>query len=126
MSPRAPSRRRRPRLLRPRLLRLVAVAGVAFLAFLYYRPLHAYFATRHSLAQRQAEVHGLEAQKRRLERRLTLSASPASLELEARRLALVRPGERLFIVKGIAAWRRRHHATIGRGGCRRARRAAAL
>jgi hypothetical protein len=27
---------------------------------------------------------------------------------EARRLGLVKPGERLFIVKGIAAWRKNH------------------
>jgi hypothetical protein len=27
---------------------------------------------------------------------------------EARRLGLVKPGERLFIVKGIPAWRKHH------------------
>jgi hypothetical protein len=27
---------------------------------------------------------------------------------EARRLGLVKPGEQLFIVRGIAAWRKRH------------------
>jgi len=27
---------------------------------------------------------------------------------EARRLGLVKPGERLFIVRGIAAWRKHH------------------
>jgi Septum formation initiator len=97
-------------------LRWLALAGVASLAFFYYRPLHAYFDTRHALQERRAEVRGLQAQKRRLERQLAVSTSPAALELEARQLALVKPGERLFIVKGIAAWQRRHGGSIRRGG----------
>ena len=112
----APARRKRPQP-RPRpLLRWLAVAGVAFLAFLYYRPLKAYLETRSTLTERRAEVRRLEAEQARLERRLAASKSDAALALEARRLALVKPGERLFIVKGIAAWRRAHGATLGRGG----------
>ena len=96
--------------------RVVVLAAVALGVFLYYRPLHAYLDTKRSLAARHAEVRGLEAQKRLLQRQLTVSASPAALDLQARRLALVKPGERLFIVKGIEAWKKRHRATIGRGG----------
>ena len=111
---------RPPRKLRlqrpPHLLRWLAVAGVAFLAFLYYRPLRTYLETRSTLAGRKAEVRRLEAEHTRLERRLAASRSDAALALEARRLALVKPGERLFIVKGIAAWRKAHGATLGRGG----------
>jgi hypothetical protein len=101
---------------RSRRWRLVLVAAVALMAFFYYRPLRAYFDTRHALRERRAEVHRLQAQKRRLQHRLTVSTSPAELELEARELALVKPGERLFIVKGIAAWERRHGGSIRRGG----------
>jgi len=110
----AKKRRRRPRrgvLVR----RWLGVGALCLVGLLYYRPLHAYLDTKRSLAARHAEVRGLEAQKRLLERQLTVSASTAALELQARRLALVRPGERLFIVKGIPAWRR-HKATIGRDG----------
>jgi cell division protein FtsB len=92
------------------------VAAVAFLAFFYYRPLHAYFDTRHALQDRRADVRDLQAQKRRLERQLATSTSPAALDLQARQLALVKPGERLFIVKGIAAWQRKHGGSIRRGG----------
>ena len=101
---------------RSRRWRLVVVAAVGVMAFFYYRPLHAYFDTRHALHERRAEVRGLQAQKRRLERQLAVSTSPGALELEARQLALVKPGERLFIVKGIAAWQRRHGGSIRRGG----------
>ena len=114
MAARRPPKRRLPR---PRhLLRWLAVLGVAFLAFLYYRPLRSYLETRSTLDERRAEVRRLEAEHARLERRLAASTSSAALALEARRLALVKPGERLFIVKGIAAWRKAHRATLGRGG----------
>jgi hypothetical protein len=101
---------------RSRRWRLVVLAAAFFVAFLYYRPLRAYLDTRHSLAGRRADVQKLRAQKRLLERRLSVSTSPAALELEARRLALVKPGERLFIVKGIAAWEKKYRGTISRGG----------
>ena len=92
--------------------RLVVVVAVALMAFFYYRPLRAYLDTRHALHERRAEVQGLQA----LERQLAVSTSPAALEFEARQLGLVKPGERLFIVKGIAAWQRRHGGSIRRGG----------
>jgi cell division protein FtsB len=85
---------------------IIAVAGCALVAFLYYRPVKAYFHARDTLAQRSQEVRHLQAEKRRLQRRLALDESGATLVRDARRLGLVRPDERLFIVKGIEAWRR--------------------
>ena len=94
---------------------------LAFVAFLYYRPLVTYFETREALARRTAEVQTLRSEKRALERRLRVETSAVALLHEARRLGYVKPGERLFIVKGIAAWRReraaaRSRATIERDG----------
>jgi cell division protein FtsB len=87
---------------------LVGAAGV--LTLLYYRPVQAYLHTHRTLAQRSAEVRALEAKKRALEQRLALSRSEESLVRAARRLGLVEPGERLFIVKDIARWRRAQRA----------------
>ena len=102
-------RRTRHRLPRGRfLLRWLAVGVVLFIAFLYSQPLRSYISTREALAQRTAEVRELRAKKLRLERRLAEGDTPAALEREARRLGYVKPGERLFIVKGIASWRRNH------------------
>jgi hypothetical protein len=98
------------------ILRWLAVGAVALMAFLYYRPLHTYFSTRSALAQRSAEIAHLRAQHRQLAGRLAESASTGALEREARRLGLVKPGERLFIVKGIKSWLRKqeHHVTPSR------------
>lgn len=92
--------------------RALLVCGIALVAFLYYRPLRAYVSTRHELAARQAEVHGLQVEKRRLERQLHTAMTPAALAREARmQLSLVKPGEQLYIVKGIDAWRRQQRGS---------------
>jgi cell division protein FtsB len=89
-------------------LRWAAVAALALVAFLYYRPLHSYLSTRDALAQRRAEVAQLRTEHALLQRRLGESAGKDALQRQARTLGLVKPGERLFIVKGINAWLRHH------------------
>jgi len=103
------ARRTKKRIPRGRfLLRWLAVGVVAFIAFLYSQPLRSYLSTRDALARRSEEVHQLRAQKIRLERRLAEADTPQAVTREARRLGYVKPGERLFIVKGIGDWRRQH------------------
>jgi cell division protein FtsB len=98
------------------LRRWSAVAVVATVAYFYYHPLHAYFSTRSELGATRSEVAQLAAQKRDLERRLAASSSLDALAREARELGYVRPGERLYIVKGIAAWRLAHSSLLHGGG----------
>jgi cell division protein FtsB len=85
------------------------------MGLLYARPLHSYVQTKRDLARRAAEVRTLKADRRALQHRLAESSTGEALTQEARRLGLVRPGEKLFIVKGISAWVH-HKATIDRGG----------
>ncbi len=92
-----------PRLTATRL----AAALLVFVGFLYYRPITSYFETRAELERRTAEVQELRRERRELERGLPTEGEPA-LAIEARRLGLVRPGERLFIVDGVTKWRRAH------------------
>ena len=88
-----------------------AVVGVALVAYLYYHPLRAYLDTKRDLQARAVEVRGLEQSKRRLQRELRTQDTAQTLAREARlQLSLVKPGEHLFIVKGIDAWRRAQHA----------------
>ena len=57
---------------------------------------------------RAAEVRSLQTRKQQLQNRLSEIERGATLVRGARRLGLVKPGEHLFIVEGIAAWRRVH------------------
>jgi cell division protein FtsB len=96
-------------------LRLLALGVLGLAGFLYYQPLTSYLERRDALARRSAEVEALRARKQELEQRLEASKSPEALAREARRLGLVKEGERLFIVKGVEAWKRARRATIDRG-----------
>jgi cell division protein FtsB len=95
--------RRRAQRRRLRLLWAVAILGIA--VYLYYRPLASYLETRSDLAARRAEVETLRIARAQLEVRLVNSTSVDATEREARRMGYVQPGEQLFVVKGIPAWR---------------------
>ena len=112
----APAKRRKRRPRRAVLVRRwLGVGALLLIALLYYRPLRTYVETRQILADRTADVRQLRSARRELERRVADSATEAALVREARRLGLVKPGERLFIVKGIEAWQRAQR-TIARDG----------
>jgi cell division protein FtsB len=96
-------------------MRWVALGAIVLVGLLYARPLKSYFETKHELAQRTAEVRSLQADRRALQHRLAESSTGEALTQQARRLGLVRPGERLFIVKGISAWVH-SKARIAKGG----------
>jgi cell division protein FtsB len=87
-------------------LRWLGITALVVIALSYVHPLRSYQAARAQVAERRAELAALEQENARLERRLALSGQDYVVEREARRLGLVRPGERLFIVKGVEAWRR--------------------
>jgi cell division protein FtsB len=108
-----PRRRRRSRAVYVR--RWLGVGALCLIGLLYYRPLKTYVGTHRTLVQRNAEVAGLRRERTALERKLDAAGTDTALVGEARRLGYVKPGERLFIVKGLDAWRRVQR-TIGRHG----------
>jgi cell division protein FtsB len=114
------TRRRRPyrsKRAGRRRLRLLWLAGVlAISVYLYYRPLTSYFETRSNLEETRAQVESLREAKARLEQRLAFSTSEEATRREARRIGYVRPGEQLYVVKGIPAWRRAHVRTLRGNG----------
>ena len=81
--------------------------------YLYYRPIASYLETRNELTTTRSDVESLRLVKGELQLRLVNSTSVGSIEREARRIGYVKPGERLFVVKGIPAWRKAR--TTGRG-----------
>ena len=99
-------------------LRWLAVGALVLVGLLYYRPFRTYLERQDAAAARQAQVSVLVQRRAALERRLRYVESEAAVAREARRIGYVKPGEQLFIVKGIQAWRaaKRTGATIARGG----------
>jgi hypothetical protein len=94
--------------------RWVAVGALLLVGLLYYRPLKAYVDAHHQLAQKRVQVQSLRAEHARLRHRLGASTSLVTLAREARALGYVKPGEHLFIVKGINDWRKRERASLSR------------
>jgi cell division protein FtsB len=105
----------RPRRRAP-VVRWAALATLVVVALLYYRPVKSYLETRASLQQRQAEVQELRAKRNDLARRLEDADTPEALARRARKLGLVKPGEQLFIVKGIEEWKRQAATRLGGDG----------
>jgi cell division protein FtsB len=101
----AATQKKRRRLRRGVLVRRwLGVGALCLVALLYYRPLRTYVDTRDTLAKRSVQVASLRGERQRLERKLADATGDAALVREARRLGLVKSGERLFIVKGARAW----------------------
>jgi cell division protein FtsB len=95
--------------------RWLGVGALCLVGLLYYRPLRTYVDTRDALANRSAQVASLRSERQRLQRKLADATGDAALVREARRLGLVKSGERLFIVKGVRAWEQARR-TIRRHG----------
>jgi cell division protein FtsB len=77
---------------------LVVLFGVVAL---YVGPSISFFHTWREAKARRAEVQQLQAENKRMRERRAALKDPRTLEREARRLGLVKPGERPFIVKNL-------------------------
>lgn len=71
------------------------------LLFLYVNPLRSYVQTLQESHARQAQVSALEREHRTLEARKRSLGEADVIEAEARRLGMVRPGERAFVVRNL-------------------------
>jgi cell division protein FtsB len=111
--PAARARRRPPAATLAR--RWLGVLLIVMIGYAYYHPLRSWFETRSELQSRRTEVAQLAALKRDLQQRVRASQSLDSVAKQARQLGYIRPGEHLFIVKGIKAWEKAH-STIKGGG----------
>jgi cell division protein FtsB len=107
-----PASRQRPRLVaggaaRARGIRWDRVGRVALLlvlvsiVFLYVGPARSYVSTVREAKARRAEVAKLRRQNERLRARRDALRNRRVLEREARRLGMVRPGERSYVVKNL-------------------------
>lgn len=81
-----------------RMMILVVLIGVALL---YVGPLASFWSARGEAGHRRAEVQQLRTENARLRTQREALEHGSALEVEARRLGMVRPGERPFVVKGL-------------------------
>jgi cell division protein FtsB len=106
---RAAQQRQRPRVVAGggRAIRWDRVGRVALLVVLlgvvalYVGPSISFLHTYKEAKARRGEVQALQAENARLRARKQALKDPRTLEREARRLGLVKPGERPFVVQGL-------------------------
>ncbi len=96
-------------MIRLRPTRLLAIGAAVLVAFLYWKPLHSYTRTKHEVEARRAQVAELQAERAKLQKKIDLAGTGPELIRQARLLGLVKPDERLFIVRGINSWRKHNH-----------------
>ena len=106
----APPRRRvrgRPRVLAggaaairwDRVSRVALLIVLVVLVYLYAGPAHSYWDTVHQAKQRRHDVAELKRENERLRARRAALRGATALEREARRLGMVRPGERPYVLE---------------------------
>lgn len=81
--------------------RLVALALLVLVAVLYAGPLRSYYDKRELVRHEEGQVALLRAQHDELTKKLKHARTAEAIERSARCLFYVKPGERLYIVKGI-------------------------
>jgi len=78
---------------------LLGVLGVILL--LYISPAKHWIEQSRTAGEQSAELERLQAEHKQLEHQVRDMRNPASLEREARRLGMVREGERPFVIQNL-------------------------
>jgi len=96
----------RPRIARggvrwDRIGRVALLLVLGLILLLYVGPLRSFYSTWREAHAKRDQVHRLTAENQRLEARRRALGDPRTLEAEARRLGMVRPDERAFVVQGL-------------------------
>lgn len=81
--------------------RIALIAVLLFILALYIRPLAGYYSSWQEAKAKRAEVEQLRKENRELRARRAALSSPKALEQEARRLGMVKAGERAYSIKGL-------------------------
>jgi cell division protein FtsB len=85
-----------------RIARTALLFVLAFVLYLYIGPTRAWISTYKEAGKRRAEVAQLKQVNAKLRARRDELRKPATLEREARRLGMVRAGEKAFVIEGVS------------------------
>jgi cell division protein FtsB len=83
---------------------LLLVLGVILL--LYVSPVRNWITQSGTAEQHQRELRALEREHTELERRVRELRRPDAVEREARRLGMIKKGERAYVIENVPAERR--------------------
>jgi cell division protein FtsB len=81
--------------------RFALLAVLLLMAYLYVGPVRSWWSTWQESKAKQAEISHLEHENAALRARRAQLSDPRALEREARRMGMVRPDERPFVVRGL-------------------------
>ena len=90
-----------PRVRWDRIGRLALLFVGLLLIYLYINPLRTYVSTWQEARTKRGEVSQLQREHRELVKRASELRAAGSIETEARRLGMVRPDERAYVVRGL-------------------------
>ena len=94
-----PARRGNGRIRWDRLGRLALLAMLAVILLLYVSPTKHWIEQSRTRSAQRAELSELRGENARLRKRLEALRNPGTLEREARRLGMVRRGERSYVIE---------------------------
>ena len=95
------SQRRRGNIRWDRIGRLALLCTLTVIVLLYISPAAHWLEQSRTSSRQQEELGQLEKETRKLKRRVGELRSPGALEREARRLGMVRGGERAFVIENL-------------------------
>jgi cell division protein FtsB len=84
-----------------RVARAALLGTLGIVLLLYVSPLHRWLTQRSLAAQETEQLHQLQVQNKQLRSHIKLLHNPAALEAQARKLGMVRRGEREYVVQNL-------------------------
>jgi cell division protein FtsB len=84
-----------------RLGRYALLAVLCAILLAYISPISNWMRQSDTAERERAELHQLQAENERLENRVKDLKRPAALEREARKLGMVREGERAYVIENL-------------------------
>lgn len=79
--------------------RIALLVTLGFILLLYISPTKHWFEQTGTAGEQKQELRELNAEQKRLKSRVHSLSDPAALEEEARRLGMVRQGERSYVIR---------------------------
>jgi len=84
-----------------RVARTALLVTLGIVLLLYISPLHRWITQRSLAAQETQQLSQLQQQNKQLRSHIALLHNPAALEAEARKIGMVRRGEREYVVQNL-------------------------